>query len=90
MPLFLMVGFGPLAAGTGQFDGIRGMLSVNSGVSVLPTTLYNIYVLRIADPDHKLRARGATLDLPIAIDLLSKYGFRRAICATEEHPARGI
>jgi hypothetical protein len=58
LPLFLTVGFGSLASGTGQFSGIRGMLSVNSGLSVMPTTLYNIYVLRLADPDHKFRAPG--------------------------------
>ena len=59
IPAFLLDGIGIFASGTGEFDGIRGMISVNSGVSILPTTLYNVYVLRIADPDHKFRASGS-------------------------------
>jgi hypothetical protein len=56
MPVFRMVGFGPLLSGTGTFQGISGMLSMNGAVSVFPRTLSNLYVFRINDPDGRFRA----------------------------------
>lgn len=46
--VFNLVGFGPFAGGTGSFAGAQGMLSVNSGICADPTTLSNLYVLRLA------------------------------------------
>jgi hypothetical protein len=57
VPSFRIVGFGPIDGGTGQFAGAKGMLAVNSIISVAPAALYNLYVLRFDDPDHRLRAR---------------------------------
>lgn len=55
MPVFRLVGFGPLLEGTGCFQGVRGMLSMNGVVSVFPRTLSNLYVLRIEDPEGRYR-----------------------------------
>lgn len=56
MPVFRFGGFGPLLGGTGEFAGAAGMMSMNSAVSVFPRTLSNLYVLRIEDPQGRLRA----------------------------------
>lgn len=55
MPFFRFVGFGPILGGTGQFDGVEGMMTMNSCVSVFPRTLSNLYIFRFYDPQHKLR-----------------------------------
>jgi hypothetical protein len=55
MPLFRFVGFGPIIGGTGQFDDVEGMMTMNSFVSVFPRTLSNLYIFRFYDPQHKLR-----------------------------------
>jgi hypothetical protein len=57
MPVFRFGGFGPLLGGTGEFAGAAGMMSMNSVISVFPRTLSNLYVLRVEDPDGKLRTR---------------------------------
>jgi len=56
MPLFRFVGFGPILRGTGQFEGVDGMMSMNSVVSVFPRTLSNLYIFRFYDPKGKLRS----------------------------------
>jgi hypothetical protein len=56
MPVFRVGGFGPFIAGTGQFQGVIGMLSLNGVISVFPRTLSMLYVLRISDPDGRFRA----------------------------------
>jgi hypothetical protein len=47
-PALNLLGFGPFTGGTGRFSNARGMMSVNSGISVAPPTLSNLYVLRFA------------------------------------------
>jgi hypothetical protein len=56
LPVFRMVGFGPLLQSTGSFAGVTGMLSMNGVVSVFPRTLSNLYVFRFNDPDGTFRA----------------------------------
>ena len=56
-PVFRFGGVGPIDGGTGQFDGIDGMMSLNAAISVFPRTLSNLYVFRIYDSHGKFRAR---------------------------------
>ncbi len=57
MPVYRFAGFGPFSGGTGEFANVSGMLSMNGIVSVFPRTLSNLYVLRLADPEGRFRAR---------------------------------
>jgi hypothetical protein len=57
MPVFRFGGFGPLLGGTGEFAGADGMMTMNSAISVFPRTLSNLYILRFADPNGRLRAK---------------------------------
>ena len=56
LPVFRFGGFGPIAGGTGEFAGARGIMTMNSVISVQPRTLANLYVLRLDDPDGRYRA----------------------------------
>lgn len=58
-PIFRFGGFGPILGGCGLFAGASGMMSMNSAVSVFPRTLSNLYVLRLADPEGRLRNASA-------------------------------
>ena len=49
-------GFGLIQEGTGYFSGVRGMLTVNSLIGIMPHALSLMHVFRIIDPDHKYRA----------------------------------
>lgn len=48
-------GFGPITSGTGPFEGIQGMLTVNSLIGIAPHALSLLHVLQILDPDGKFR-----------------------------------
>ena len=56
LPVFRFAGFGPVTGGTGEFTGARGIMTMNSAISVQPRTLSNLYVLRLDDPDGRFRA----------------------------------
>lgn len=56
LPVFRFGGFGPIQGGTGEFAGARGIMSMNSVISVQPRTLSNLYILRLDDPDGRYRA----------------------------------
>jgi hypothetical protein len=56
LPVFRFGGFGPIQGGTGEFAGARGIMMMNSLISVQPRTLSNLYVLRLDDPDGRYRA----------------------------------
>lgn len=56
LPVFRFGGFGPIAGGTGEFAGARGIMCMNSVISVQPRTLSNLYILRFDDPDDRYRA----------------------------------
>lgn len=56
LPVFRFGGFGPIQGGTGEFAGARGIMTMNSVISVQPRTLANLYVLRLEDPDGRYRA----------------------------------
>ena len=56
LPVFRFGGFGPILGGSGEFAGARGIMTMNSVVSVQPRTLSNLYVLRLEDPDGRYRA----------------------------------
>jgi hypothetical protein len=56
IPVYRFAGFGPILGGTGEFAGARGILVMNSVISVQPRTLSNLYVLRLLDPDGRYRA----------------------------------
>lgn len=59
LPVFRFGGFGPIQSGTGEFAGARGIMSMNSVISVQPRTLANSYILRFDDPDGRYRAAAA-------------------------------
>jgi hypothetical protein len=48
-------GFGPITGGTGPFEGVEGMLTVNSTIGISPHALSLIHVLAIADPGGGFR-----------------------------------
>ena len=56
LPVFRFAGFGPILGGTGEFADARGIMTMNSVISVQPRTLSNLYVLRLDDPDGRFRA----------------------------------
>lgn len=56
LPVFRFGGFGPIRGGTGDFAGARGIMTMNSVISVQPRTLANSYILRLDDPDGRYRA----------------------------------
>jgi hypothetical protein len=51
-------GFGPVTGGTGQFEGVQGLLTVNSVIGIAPHTLSLVHVLDIVDPAGARRAGG--------------------------------
>ncbi len=61
LPVFRFGGFGPIQGGTGEFAGARGIMSMNSVISVQPRTLSNLYVLRLDDPDGRYRAAAGSV-----------------------------
>lgn len=61
-PFFRITGFGPFIEGTGQFEKVVGMVSVNGALSLEPGALSAMYMLRMADPLGRFRSvweRGA-------------------------------
>jgi len=48
-------GFGPINGGTGAFDGIQGMLTVNSLIGIAPHALSLLHVLHILDPEGRFQ-----------------------------------
>ena len=54
-PFVRVGGFGPFIRGSGQFDGVIGMLTVNSALSLDPVAVSMLYLLRISDPDGRFR-----------------------------------
>jgi len=56
MPLFRMVGLGPVLRGTGQFEGAEGMMVMNGVVSAFPRAASNLYIFRFYDPEGKINA----------------------------------
>ncbi len=56
LPVFRFGGFGAIAGGTGDFAGARGIMTMNSVISVQPRTLSNLYLLGLDDPAGRWRA----------------------------------
>lgn len=56
LPVFRFAGFGPIQGGTGIFTGVRGIMTMNSVISVQPRTLANLYILRLDDPNGRFGA----------------------------------
>jgi hypothetical protein len=56
-PYFRLVGFGPFIEGTGQFKDTEGLLTTNGAISVTPSAISSMYVLRILDPEHRFQAQ---------------------------------
>lgn len=54
-PFVRVGGFGPFISGSGQFDGVIGMMTVNSALSLDPPNVSMLYLLRISDPDRRFR-----------------------------------
>jgi hypothetical protein len=48
-------GFGPIREGTGVFEGVQGLLSVNSVIGIAPHALSLLHVLHIVDPKGRFR-----------------------------------
>lgn len=55
-PFFRITGFGPFIAGTGQFEKMVGLVSVNGALSLSPGALSAMYMLRMADPLGRFRS----------------------------------
>jgi hypothetical protein len=51
-------GFGRITGGTGQFEGVQGMLTVNSTIGIAPHTLSLLHVLQVVDRDGIHRSTG--------------------------------
>ena len=49
-------GVGQILSGTGQFEGISGLMTDNSTVVFVPHVSRSLYILRIYDPHGKFRA----------------------------------
>lgn len=49
-------GFGPITGGTGQFEGVQGLLTVNSTIGIAPHALSLLHVLHIVDPEGRHRS----------------------------------
>jgi hypothetical protein len=55
-PGLRFAGYGPITGGTGEFQGVQGMLTVNSLIGISPHVLSLIHVFRIIDPKRRYRA----------------------------------
>ena len=55
-PAIRFAGYGGILEGTGAFEGIQGMLSVNSAIGIAPHALSLMHIFRISDPDGKYSA----------------------------------
>jgi hypothetical protein len=55
-PFLRITGFGPFTEGTGQFEKMVGMVSVNGALSLRPGALSAMYMLRMADPLGRFRS----------------------------------
>lgn len=53
--LYRVGAFGPLSQTTGQFEGLGGLVSMNSLISLYPRTFNNLYIIRFDDPQGRLR-----------------------------------
>ncbi len=51
-------GVGPVVAGRGSFEGVQGLLSVNSAIGITPHALSMVNVLQLVDPEGRWRAGG--------------------------------
>jgi hypothetical protein len=54
-PVFRVAGFGPLEGGTGTFLGAEGLVTVNAALTLFPNAFSTLYVLRIHDPESRIR-----------------------------------
>lgn len=59
-PYFRVAGFGPLKEGTGQFAGVRGLMTLNGAISLSPLTVSSMYTIRILDPRGRFRSAETT------------------------------
>jgi formylglycine-generating enzyme required for sulfatase activity len=50
-------GFGPIVGGTGNFQGAKGLVSVNSAIGIAPHALSMLNLLRIVDTQGQYRKR---------------------------------
>jgi hypothetical protein len=55
--VFRFGGFGPIIGGSGAFAGVGGLMSMNAAISMRPSTLSNLYVLRLLVADGDARPR---------------------------------
>jgi hypothetical protein len=55
-PAIRFGGVGPILSGTGQFNGVQGLLSVNSAVGRGPHALSLLQMMQVIDPDGRFRA----------------------------------
>lgn len=53
-------GFGPVTGGTGPFEGVRGVLTVNSLIGIAPHALSLLHVLYLDDPEGRFRTKRGT------------------------------
>lgn len=56
MPIYRAAGFGPIAGGTGEFEGASGILSTNALLSLFPRTSSSLYIFRFEDSQGRWRA----------------------------------
>lgn len=56
-PVYQLGGFGPIQGGTGVFEGVEGTLSLNGALRLAPAAANNFWMVRLADPTGRFRAR---------------------------------
>ena len=55
VPVYRMGGLAPARGGSGLFEGAEGLITVDSWLSIFPSFISSVFVLRLADTDGKLR-----------------------------------
>jgi hypothetical protein len=59
-PALQIAGFGQLGGGTGPFLAAEGMATVNAALCIYPNAFSTLYLLRVLDPDGRLRGKWDT------------------------------
>lgn len=77
-------GFGPIEGGTGVFEGVQGMLTVNSLIGIAPHALSLLHVLYLIDPQQRFR-KGSSQNVPPPSATRQKDPFVALVKRLDEH-----
>ena len=56
IPTFRMGGLAPIRSGEGLFEGVSGLITVNSWFSLVPEYISSLFLVRIWDPSQRIRS----------------------------------